>query len=216
MVQTTLEAQANPESAVAMSAYMRNQFPYLGIDSPTRRALVLGVLREEGGKKLLLDLDIVRSLAALPEREYFYAGLDYLDYLSKSLTPQDFPALAKITTTKPWWDSIDYLRKMVSATVKAYPQEGRAVMNQWLDSDNFWLRRIPLNHMLGWKGDTDREWLARAILSCAHEKEFFIAKAIGWSLREYAKTDPDWVREFVEDNRGRLQPLSVREGLKHL
>jgi 3-methyladenine DNA glycosylase AlkD len=214
-IEKELRLLASPERAVAMAAYMRDRFAFLGIASPVATKAVRGVLSRHGGKKQRLDLAIARALFALPEREFQYAAITYLGYLSAQLTLDHFDFLGELVTTKSWWDSVDSLRGVTGALVRKFPTEGREAMNAWLRSDNFWMRRVAINHLLAWKKDTDTEWLAMAVLHCAHEKEFFIAKAIGWSLREYAYTDPDWVLSFVTKNQSVLQPLSVREALKH-
>ena len=91
-----------------------------------------------------------------------------------------------------------------------------AIMDQWINADDFWLRRVAILHQLAWKAETDEQRLFHYCLQCAHEPEFFIRKAIGWALRQYARTAPEAVRRFVEQNRDRLSSLSIREATKHL
>jgi 3-methyladenine DNA glycosylase AlkD len=116
---------------------------------------------------------------------------------------------------KSWWDTIDGLDRIVGAIALAFPQVNQILL-QWSLDPNFWLRRIAIDHQLGRKAQTDTALLEQIILNNFGQTEFFINKAIGWSLREYSKTNPAWVRAFVERHRQDLAPLSVREASKYI
>lgn len=127
----------------------------------------------------------------------------------------DFPAIEALVTSQSWWDSVDVLAPKVLGTILTRHPDWLAVkIGEWLGSGDLWLQRSALLCQLKWKARTDVEQLARAIEATRESPEFFLRKAIGWALREYGKTDPDWVRDYV--NRTALPGLSRREALKRL
>ena len=120
-------------------------------------------------------------------------------------------------TQKSWWDTVDSMASDITGPYfQRYPEQIRPVTGGWNRSRNIWLQRSSLLFQKAWKKETDKERLASYILHLSKSTEFFVQKAIGWSLREYAKTDPDWVRSFVKSHQKELAPLSKREALKHL
>ena len=123
--------------------------------------------------------------------------------------------LYALAIQKSWWDSIDFLDEHVGSIVQRFPQ-AKATMLVWSQDDNFWIRRLAIDHQLGFKLKTDADLLAQIIQNNLGSDEFFINKAIGWSLREYSKVAPDWVRDFIEASGDELNSLSIREGLKVL
>ncbi|GHU36746.1 hypothetical protein FACS1894192_04030 [Bacilli bacterium] len=116
---------------------------------------------------------------------------------------------------KSWWDSIDFLDEHVGSIVQHFPQ-AKTIMLDWSQDDNFWIRRLAIDHQLGFKLATDADLLAAIIKNNVGSDEFFINKAIGWSLREYSKVAPDWVRAFISGNQANMAKLAIREGSKHL
>lgn len=202
-------------TAVAMEAYMRNQYPFLGMKTPERSALTKAFWAEHGipsGEELL---DVVRQLWLLPEREFQNVGMAYLDKYAKQAKPGDIESFERLVTTKSWWDTVDYLASHTIGDLLAkYPELIPDYPDRWIRSDNLWLRRTAILYQLRYKQRTDTGRLYGYILLCKDESEFFIRKAIGWALREYAKTDPDAVRSFVAEHR--LSPLSEREALKNI
>ncbi|MDO8330978.1 MAG: DNA alkylation repair protein [Fluviicoccus sp.] len=216
-VRAALGALANPELAAPMRAYQRDQFPFLGIKTPERRQAVaaLGKVRFSGAETLA----VANALWEFPEREFQYVAVDLLARHANGLTVADIPALLALVQRKSWWDSVDGLAKVVGAVIHRARVEDpqiQRLMDDALTHDNLWVRRIALLHQLGWYGDCDAGRLFRYAATCAPETEFFIRKAIGWALRDYARHDPDAVRRFVEEHRQQLSGLSVREAMKHL
>ncbi|MED4585163.1 DNA alkylation repair protein [Brevibacillus choshinensis] len=208
-----LTAQANRDTAGPMEAYMKNQFPFLGIKTPLRRELSKRLFREQGIPE---DWDVVvRELWSLPEREYQYIALDLLEKVKKRFTPEHLELAEELITTKSWWDTVDYLASHTVGTLfRLYPTLILTSNEHWLEGSNMWLQRTALLFQLSYKDKTNQELLFNNIRFCVGSKEFFIQKAIGWSLREYAKTNPDAVRHFVEMTS--MANLSRREALKHL
>ncbi|MDR0861628.1 MAG: DNA alkylation repair protein [Oscillospiraceae bacterium] len=208
------EAHPNPAEAERMSAYMRNQFQYLGIKTPLRRELSKEFLRA-AKKAEGVDWAFVNDCWANQYRELQYLAVTYLDCVKDRLTPNDIPRLKKLVVTKSWWDTIDGLDRIVGHVALGYA-EVNTVLLEWSVDDNIWLRRIAIDHQLLRKERTDTALLAEIIGNNLGQTEFFINKAIGWSLREYSKTNPDWVRDFIASHRDGLAPLSVREASKYI
>ena len=150
-----------------------------------------------------------------PYREMQYVATDYLNALVEQLTPQDLSRLELLITRKSWWDTIDSLDKVIGGIFLNFP-EIRAQLIHWSQHDNIWLRRVAIDCQLSLKRQTDQTLLSEVIQNNFGQSEFFINKAIGWALREYGKTNPDWVKNFVQQHREKMAPLSVREALKRL
>jgi 3-methyladenine DNA glycosylase AlkD len=207
--------QADPEKAVPMKAYMRNQFDYLGIQSPQLAELNRGFI-EKYGRPDLPDLEeILRDLWVLPEREYQYAALGFLHRMEKELPPDFIRVMEFLLVTKSWWDTVDSLAGgTIGFHFKQFPKVKEKYIARWRKSENIWLRRTTLLFQLGYKKDTDFPLLCDLIQENLGSKEFFINKAIGWSLRQYSRIDPDGIRSFVAQTP--LHPLSKREALKWL
>ena len=209
------EANRNEEIAGPMAAYLKGHFPFLGIKSPMRKQL----LKEHFAECTLPEpeqlFEEAWKLYHLPEREYQYAAIALIEKMKKQLTPADFPVLLEFIETKSWWDSVDSIAPhFVGQLVKMDREYGEKIMLEWSLSDNMWTNRAAILHQLKFKQETNTELLFQIIKQHTDSKEFFIQKAIGWALREYAKTNPEVVKNFVAWEA--LKPLSKREALKHL
>ena len=208
-----LEDQADPEKVPAMEAYMKNKFSFLGVQKP-----ILKKIEREFFKPFIkhpIDWTFVEECWQQPYREFQYIAMDYLDKKKKELRPEDFPKLKQLAQTKSWWDSIDQLDLIIGEITFHYP-ETKQVMLDWSKEQDFWLRRIAIDHQLMRKEKTDTDLLEIVILNNLGQSELFINKAIGWSLRNYSKVNPDWVGAFIDRYREQLSPLSIREGSKYL
>ena len=205
----------NEEQAIPMEAYMKNLFPFLGITSPQRKEIVreyFSVYQLPSEDELLAE---VWAIYHLPEREFQYAAITLLSKKLKTLQVKDLLFIEKLIIEKSWWDSIDSIAPtIVGSIVKNNRHEGEEIMKQWSNSENLWLNRSAILHQLKYKADTNEELLKEIIGNHIHSKEFFIQKSIGWLLREYAKTNPEFIKNFVSTIE--LKPLSKREALKHL
>lgn len=210
-----LRSHSNKENAAAMAAYMRDQFPFLGIKSPERVALTRQFLKEKGTPALEELEAVIRALWKLPERECQYTAIMLLDKRLKGLDAAWIGLLEMMIVTSSWWDTVDIIAgRLVGSLFSRYPELIPAYAGKWIESDNLWLRRSAILFQLGYKEKTDKELLFAFIRQCADEEDFFIRKAIGWALREYAKTDEQSVRAFVKETP--LSALSVREALKRI
>lgn len=220
-IEQALGAVANPEQAIPMKAYMLNQFGFLGIRAEARRNAVRAACapfpRSVWTAENLITL--TEQLWHQQEREFQYAAIDLLQWHRKKLTLHVLPPLLQRAQEKSWWDTVDGLAGIVGNVIfmhiSSHPN-GVDAMDECLVDTCMWLRRIAMLHQLGWKQQTDEARLFRYALTLADERDFFIRKAIGWALRNYARTAPDAVRRFLHLHQTRFSGLTVREAAKHL
>ena len=203
----------NDESAVPMAKYMKNKFPFLGIKTPERKDLSKDFLKERKKDKEV-DWELIFLLFVLPEREFQYLAISYMDTVKNLFTIKDMDNIEKVIKTKSWWDSVDSINHIVGYICLKHNKVREKYVNKWVYSDNIWLKRVSILFQLKYKEKTDTEFLAKAILNNSETNEFFVDKAIGWALREYSKTNKKWVREFIDTHR--LSNLSIREGSKYI
>ena len=208
---SVLYSASNEEQARQMAAYMRNQFEFLGIQKPLRAALTKSFLAEKRKTKAV-DWGFIFACYEKPQREFVYLALDYLGMAKNYLKAEDISQIETLIVTRPWWDSADTLDGLAGQLFLKYPQV-MATIRRWMNSDNLWLRRVSIDFQQKFKGRTDTSLLAEAIEKNLGSDEFFINKAIGWSLREYAKVDRAWVEHFIAAHT--LHPLSLKEATKH-
>ncbi|MCP8969807.1 DNA alkylation repair protein [Ectobacillus ponti] len=214
-VQTHFEQHRNPEKAEPMARYMKNQYLFLGIQTPERKVLLKECLQQYGTPGFAELPQVVRELWDLPEREYPIVALDLLEKHHKQLDSSFLPLLEYIITTKSWWDTVDYIAARLVGLIFAKESACiAAYIPKWMNSGNMWLQRTAILFQLKYKESTDTALLFSLIEQLSGSKEFFIQKAIGWALREYAKTDADAVWQFVQSHD--LAPLSKREAIKHI
>ena len=206
-------AAGDSQKAKQMSAYMRDQFPFLGIPTPQRRRLSRQFFATVDKKAV--DWAFIALCWEQPEREFQYLGVDYLVKLQSVLTPTDVLRIKDLIVTKSWWDTVDALDVVVGSVALAYP-EVNEILLQWSIDENIWLRRTAIDHQLTRKGKTNTVLLEQILVNNLGQTEFFVTKAIGWSLRDYSKTDPDWVRGFLDRHREDMALLSIREASKYL
>ncbi|MFC8090124.1 DNA alkylation repair protein [Streptomyces sp. NPDC057301] len=209
-------AAADPVRAAGARAYMKDVAPFLGIPTPERRALSRAVLKGTPRPDEADCTAIALRCWELPEREYHYFAVDYLRRHVGRCSSGFLPVTRRLITTASWWDTVDALAAHVVGGLVAADPELTADMDAWIVDDDLWVARTALLHQLRYKDHTDTRRLFAYCLRQSGHTDFFIRKAIGWCLREYAKTDPEAVREFLARERGRFAPLSVREALKNI
>jgi 3-methyladenine DNA glycosylase AlkD len=215
-VQASLEPLRDPVRAAPMAAYMKHHFAFLGVPMPARVAALKPLW--QGWQPTSSELmRLVRDLWALPEREYQYAALGALERHWKRLEARDLEPLCDlVATSKPWWDTIDVVAAHVAGGMVKRDSSLVALMDDHSAHPNLWLRRIAILHQLHRKLETDDARLFRyAIVNSSHES-FWIRKALGWALREYAKVAPNAVLGFFEQHQEQFSRLTMREALKHL
>lgn len=213
MLLKELQNLANADDARAMKAYMRGRFEFLGVKTPARRKAAKAFFKKHGGADI--DWRFVRQAWEHPFREMQYAALDYLETRKNLLCPGDLPQLKKLAQTKSWWDTIDFLDRLAGGIIAGFP-ETRPVILQWSRDEDIWLRRLAIDHQLLRKDQTDQHLLEQILVNNLNQTEFFINKAIGWALRDYSKTNPEWVKNFIRQHHGKMAPLSIREASKYL
>jgi 3-methyladenine DNA glycosylase AlkD len=213
-VRSALQAVSVAEDAAPMAAYMKNQFPFLGVKTPARRAAVRPVMtagKEWSNQDLL---GVARQLMAQEEREFSFVAADLLRKWSATLESGDLVAVRALIETKSWWDTVDALAVHVVGAIVRADRDLQSEMDRWIVDDNMWVARAAILHQLMWKEETDADRLFHYCDFRAGETEFFIRKALGWALRQYARTDPDAVKAYVELNQDRLSGLTKREALR--
>ncbi|MEG0810219.1 MAG: DNA alkylation repair protein [Lactococcus sp.] len=220
----------NEENAEKQAAYLRHQFEFIGLKTPERRLLAKDFLKEKKADKQI-DWKLVFEFWNLPEREFQYLALDYLHQMKKWLIFDDMEKIKKLTVSKSWWDTVDALdelvghllltgRKQATENDSTAYEQVKTLVKEWAQAENFWLRRIAIDCQLSFKNQTDLELLSynieKNLLGSSFADEFFITKAIGWALRDLAKTNSAWVIKFIEEHENKMAKLSIREASKHL
>lgn len=208
------DSHKDEEYAEWSKKYLRNQFEFLGIRAPIRRKLTSQFIKDNGLPNKDRLQAVIYFLWDMPEREFQKGALDLLEKSKKTLGPEDIPWLSKLIVKKSWWDTVDELAPHpIGSIFLAHPEIISSYADKWIEDENIWLQRTAIIYQLFYKDKTDVERLYRYILRRADSNEFFVQKAIGWALRQYAKTNPDAVMSFVSTHS--LKPLSRREALKH-
>ncbi|MBE0682651.1 MAG: DNA alkylation repair protein [Anaerolineales bacterium] len=215
-IQSSFVQHADPAQAGPMKKYMRDQFEYLGIKTPVRAALQKEFIQQNGLPPLDQLDTICRDMWSLPQREFQYAATSFLGRLENELEPEFITTIEYLLITKSWWDTVDTIAgNTVGAHFKRFTKVKEKYLKKWRRSENFWLRRTTLLFQLGYKEETDFGLLCEIIKENLGSDEFFINKAIGWALRQYAWTNPAPVKKFVKATK-ELHPLSRREALKNI
>ena len=222
-VRMALAAAQDPGKAPQMQAYMKSELPYFGIPSPALKPLLRSALAAPVLDRESWELAIRLLWDDATHREEWYAALalaSHRHYRSFQ-DPEVLPLYGHLVTTGAWWDVVDDLAThKVGPVLLAHPDEVAPVIREWAVGADLWLRRTAIICQLGAKRDTDMELfefvLSNNLEESLHGRVFWIRKAVGWALRQHARTDPDWVREYVAQHAVELSGLSKREALKHL
>lgn len=214
-VKKQFEAGRDEKNAAKMAAYMKGLFPFYGLPAPKRKAVYRELLRAEK-KKAAVDWAFLDQCWADAHREFQYLVIDYLAAMQSCLTYEDVSSrLFTYVKTKQWWDTIDGLDRIIGNIAFT---DGRIddLMLEWAADGDLWVRRLAIDHQLCRKEKTNTALLESILIRNFGSSEFFINKAIGWSLRDYSKSDPGWVREFLRKYQSKMSPLSIREASKYL
>ncbi|WP_295075307.1 DNA alkylation repair protein [Ruminococcus sp.] len=204
----------NTETAASMSKYMKNKFIFYGIATPERKALYKDFLKTEKASKNI-DWSFLDKCYEDDHREFQYLVYDYLFAMKKYLVYKNTDKIQHYIVTKPWWDTTDFLCKVIGE-IGLKDQRVSKLMLKWSAGSDIWLKRSAILHQLAYKDKTDTGLLEEIISNCLGSDEFFINKAIGWALREYSKTAPEWVKNFISRRKNDLSALSVKEGSKYI
>ncbi len=213
-LKSLFEKNADPAQAAPMKKYMRDQFDYLGIKSPQVKLLLREHVTRHGLPTLEEIDEIALDLWSLPQREFQYAAMSLMERLEKKLPKSSIKTLEFMITHRSWWDTVDNISHIVGVHFRRFPDVKEKYLAKWRVSKNIWLRRTAILFQLDYKKETDFDLLSKIIRENLDSDEFFINKAIGWALRQYAYTDAKAVKKFVKATD--LHPLSRREAMKHL
>lgn len=215
-VQSTLAEQANPEKAKGMQAYMKTDMPFYGVQKPARTEILRHIEREFPPANREDYEELVTALWELPHREEKYLAQGVAGGFRQFIVPDSLQIYQRFIDDGAWWDFVDEAAThMIRELVLDYPNVTWPLVDTWVEHDNMWRRRAAIICQVGAKDRTDADRLFAFCTARAHETEFFIRKAIGWALREYAKTDPGAVAAFVNAH-DELSALSYREATKHI
>jgi 3-methyladenine DNA glycosylase AlkD len=218
-VRTGLAAEGDPRKAPEMQRYMKSELPFLGVASPERKAL----LKELGATHVLRSVDALLTVvltlwreASYREERYLALDLTGLRAYREWQTPALLPLYEEMIVTGAWWDHVDELANhRIGPLLRKFTAELTPVMAAWSTDGDRWKRRTSIICQLSFQEATDTTLLTSAIEANIGDRDFFVRKGIGWALRQFARTEPGWVRAFVDDHPA-LSPLSVREAVKHL
>jgi len=210
------QESSNSENTVAMENYMKNHFSFYGIKTEKRRRLFKEVWKENQIEISENVRRIAKELYSKKQREFHYCGIEILmKELKKKYQKEDISFIEFLIVTNSWWDSVDVISKYILGEyLMQFPEETEKVIEKFSNSENMWLNRSTILFQLGYKQKTNLDLLFALCQRHSNSDEFFIRKAIGWALREYAKTNPSAVIRFVETNN--LKPLSKKEALKNI
>lgn len=240
-----LHAVADAKKAKGMAAYMKTAQPFFGVQKPERdpvfkemcvryaprdgRDYRSGVLAlwaaGTGGEASASDAPLSpprRDSAMIPplytgQRELLYAACVYAETFHEHIIPAHLPLYKRMIVDGGWWDLVDTVAgRLISPMMRTHRNATTPIMRKWIDDDNLWVRRSAIISQLNHNADTDRELLFELSLKRAHETDFFIRKAIGWALRDYAWAEPDAVRAFLKKHKAKLAPLTLREAGKNI
>ena len=212
-----LAGVGDPQRAADMARYMKTDMPFYGVPRPERTKIYREMRRRFPIGSRAEYLAAVQALWAMPHREEKYCAIRLAVDHPRYVTIGTVPLYRQMIIGGGWWDFVDDIAaRLVGKVLLDDRTRMQPKLDRWIDDPNMWIRRTAILSQLKHKAATDQDQLFAYCLKRADEKEFFIRKAIGWALREYAKTEPDGVRAFALEHRQRLSGLSFREATKHL
>ncbi|NGX31698.1 MAG: hypothetical protein K940chlam8_01074 [Chlamydiae bacterium] len=210
-LEATFLENASVEVSMSQAQYMKNLFPFFGIQKPKRAELQRSIFKSypiQNEDELLAIIDYLWTKA---EREYHYAACDLGEKYLKLCSQKALKTFEAMIRVKSWWDTVDKIASnLFGLVLLKYPQS----LDHWIQDPCLWIRRTILIYQLRYKEKTNKEKLFEYCEKLMHEKEFFIQKAIGWALREYSKTNPQDVKAFIMKNKPKLSSLSFKEGIR--
>jgi len=219
-IRHALAREANPTRAAGAQAYMKSAMPYRGVSSPVLKRLCRELFAAHPltsrAEWRAVTLQLWRG-ASYREERYAAIGLVGAKAYAGYRTLAAVPMLEEMIVTGAWWDYVDPLATHpLGDVLAAHPARMSAVMRRWAVGADMWKRRASILCQIRRKRDTDLRLLYDCIEPSLADREFFIRKAIGWALRQYAWTDPREVARYVKAHAKRLSALSAREALKNI
>lgn len=216
-IRSALRAAADPARAAGAQAYLKSAMPSLGVRVPEVRRIVKDAARQlPPGSLPELQSTVLELWRGASWREERYAAIDLTGLRLAAGEMGMLPLYEEIIRSGAWWDLVDGVSHRLCELLQCHREDMSIVLRRWSTDADFWIRRAAITAQLGAKSATDPALLAAVIEPNLADREFFIRKAIGWALRDYAATDPDWVRAFAARHGEALSPLSRREALRKL
>lgn len=216
-IEKLFDRHRSAEHAAGAKAYMRDLFEYYGLGTPKRRMLEKKFHEVHPLPSLEQCESIVRKLWTKPQRELQYFAMELLFRHKKKFTTESIQLFEFMIRNKSWWDTVDFISpKLIAAYFDLFPEMIKPKTNEWISSGHIWLMRTAIIFQNNLKKKTDEKLLFRLILKSKDHPDFFVRKAIGWALRQYARTNPASVKNFVLANKSKLSELSKKEALKHI
>jgi 3-methyladenine DNA glycosylase AlkD len=216
-LERAFDLQRDEKRADAMTKYLKGKFPFFGIGSPQRKQIQKAWINKipstisDETRRL-----IIRELWQKEEREFHYVAIDWLNsWNKKHILKEDDVLLRWLIVNHSWWDSVDSIASnYLGKYLLKFPEKKKTLIEDWRHDNNMWLNRSCLIFQLKYAKNVDFELLSSLIKQYQPVKEFFIQKAIGWSLRQYSKFDPERVSAFVHEID--LKGLARKEANKYL
>lgn len=216
-VQSSFKKLADKQKSIEMAAYMRTTMPFYGVQKPDRSPIYKAIKKDFKPENQVEYEALVLGLWQLPHREEKYAAIEVALQNKQFITTDSLDLYEQLIRDGAWWDFVDVIAvHLVGQTLLDERKKVKSLMDKWIKDDDMWIRRTAILSQNKHKKETDEKMLFDYCEKRMHEREFFIAKAIGWALREYSYTNPKAVKLFLNENKNELAPLSVREGGKRL
>lgn len=216
-IRAQLRGAADPARAAGAQAYLKSEMPSLGVRVPEVRRIVRAAARERPpGSLQELQSTVLELWRDADWREERYAAIDLTGLRLAAGELSMLPLYEEIIRSGAWWDLVDGVSHRLCELLQTHREDMSPVLLRWSMDPDLWIRRAAITAQLGAKSATDPALLAAVVEPNLADPEFFIRKAIGWALRDYSATDPDWVRDFAERSGEALSPLSRREALRNL
>ena len=216
-IRSPLKAAADPARAAGAQRYLKTEMPMLGVRVPEVRRIVRNAAAQHPPASLEeLKVAVLTLWREARWREERYAAIDLTGLRPAAGELTMLPVYEEIIRDGAWWDLVDGVAHRLGALLRAHPADVAPVLRRWSTDPDFWIRRASITAQLGAKAATDRSLLADVIEANLGDSEFFIRKAVGWALRDFSASDPDWVRAFVRQHGDSLSALSRREALRNL
>ena len=211
----SFQKNADAYQAERMKAYMRNLFDFYGLQKDKRAALTSPFLNALVNSSEESIDEVVKFLWKQPQRECQYVAMEYIFKMHKKWTPETLQLFEFMIAEKSWWDTVDFIASsLVGKLLQKYPELILSSVERWDADKSFWFHRTTMIFQLKYAAKTDQYLLFAQCEKYVHSKEFFIQKALGWSLRQYSKFNADAVRNFVDAHQ--LSTVSLREAKKYL
>ncbi len=212
---TQFKNNANEIEAIKMQNYMKGHFAFYGIKAPIRKQIVKPISAQLKGTTWQNIHALAHLLWQQPMRECQYSALDITIQYARKMSPIALEDYHAWLSTKSWWDTVDTIASnLVGRLATEHPKQSYDTLYQWIASENMWLNRTAIIHQLKFKDFVNTDFLTHSIVPHLKNKEFFLQKAIGWSLRQYAVYNPQWVIAFLEAYQ--IKGLALREATKHM